>query len=117
MTDPTPRPCEFCETEDAAFLHARCHLTAPLKAELHGHILILRCYIPECAREVARFNVNAFDETRVALEAISTYNQDAIREAAKTGDTLRLLEAMTKAFNGCREVAKAALAAMKGGEA
>jgi hypothetical protein len=50
--------CEFCgDVTQAIFLLARCHPTAPLMAKKEGDVLILLCYIPECAREVARFNL------------------------------------------------------------
>lgn len=49
--------CEFCGDQGPLFLHARCHLTAPLAVELDGNTLIIRCYIPDCRKEVARFEV------------------------------------------------------------
>ncbi len=50
--------CEFCDDVTAEmFLYARCHPTAPLMARKEGPILILSCYLPECAREVARFTI------------------------------------------------------------
>ena len=51
--------CDLCGDQSKLLLKARCHLTAPLMAELDGDILILRCYVPECMREVARFCVGA----------------------------------------------------------
>lgn len=48
--------CDLCgDNRGPFFLHAKCHLTAPLKAEIENGVLTLRCYIPECARVVARF--------------------------------------------------------------
>lgn len=49
--------CDLCGDQGPLLLHARCHLTAPLAAEINGDVLILRCYLPECGREVARFKV------------------------------------------------------------
>lgn len=49
--------CEFCGNQWPLTLRGKCHLTAPLLAELYGDELVLRCYIPSCGREVARFMV------------------------------------------------------------
>jgi hypothetical protein len=49
--------CEMCGDQGPLLLHARCHMTAPLKAELDGDTLILRCYLPSCNREVTRFKI------------------------------------------------------------
>lgn len=53
--------CDLCEdqpTNDELYLHAVCHMTAPLQATMkEGKYLTLRCYIPDCAREVATFEV------------------------------------------------------------
>lgn len=52
------QPCEFCGDVGAeTFLHARCHISAPLQASIIGDELILRCYLPECNREVARLKI------------------------------------------------------------
>ena len=49
--------CEFCG-DFPVRLVGRCHPTAPLRAELTSEgELILRCYVPECGREVARMKV------------------------------------------------------------
>ncbi len=55
MTDLTA--CDLCSDQGPLFLHARCHLTAPLEVELNGDELILRCYLPTCRREVGRFRI------------------------------------------------------------
>jgi hypothetical protein len=59
-TDPAASnpSCELCGDQGPLLLHARCHLTAPLLAELDGDLLVLRCYVPGCRREVARFRVD-----------------------------------------------------------
>lgn len=49
--------CEFCGDQGPLLLKAKCHLTAPLLAELDGSTLILKCYLPSCMKEVARFTV------------------------------------------------------------
>lgn len=50
--------CELCgDNEGPKYLHARCHLTAPLQATLENGILTLRCYIPECNRIVTQLRV------------------------------------------------------------
>lgn len=54
MTEPM---CDLCADQGPLLLRAQCHLTAPLQVSLEGKMLIVRCYVPECAREVARFMV------------------------------------------------------------
>lgn len=53
--------CDLCHDDkgipEVLFLHARCHMTAPLQVSMEGDVLIIRCYIPECSREVGRFKV------------------------------------------------------------
>jgi hypothetical protein len=50
--------CALCGDADGTlFLHARCHLTAPLLARKDGEWLILSCYLPACGREVARLKL------------------------------------------------------------
>lgn len=51
--------CELCgDIDGPLFLQARCHPSAPLKAIKEGSTLILRCYIPECDREVVRLKLD-----------------------------------------------------------
>lgn len=59
MTEKSPRPdgCDLCGDQGPLLLHARCHLTAPLQIEMDGDELIIRCYVPDCRREVARFKI------------------------------------------------------------
>jgi len=54
MNEPT---CDLCGDQGPLLLTSKCHLTAPLQAVLDGDTLILKCYVPECGREVARFKV------------------------------------------------------------
>jgi hypothetical protein len=52
--------CDLCGQEgDVVVLHGKCHFLAPLKAELDTktNVLTLRCYVPECAKIVAQFEV------------------------------------------------------------
>ncbi len=49
--------CEFCGSSGPLQLTPRCHTCAPLMAILEGDTLTLKCYLPECQREVARFTV------------------------------------------------------------
>jgi len=50
--------CDLCYDITASqFLHARCHPTAPLRAIKEGDVLILRCYVPTCDREVVRLTL------------------------------------------------------------
>lgn len=47
--------CALCgDTSAQMFLLSRCHPTAPLRVIKEGAVLVLRCYLPECDREVAR---------------------------------------------------------------
>lgn len=53
-----PNGCVLCEDNHGPmYLHAKCHLTAPLQASMEHGVLTLRCYIPECGRVVARLQV------------------------------------------------------------
>lgn len=49
--------CYLCGDQGPLLLRQRCHLTAPLQCVLDGDTLILKCYVPECGAEVARFTV------------------------------------------------------------
>ncbi len=49
--------CELCGDQGPLLLKARCHLTAPLMVTLDGDTLILSCYLPDCGKEVARFQI------------------------------------------------------------
>lgn len=56
--------CELCGDQDGLVLRARCHLTAPLALSLDGDELVVRCYLPSCGREVARFTLAEADPRR-----------------------------------------------------
>ena len=59
-----PPGCDLCGDADGAlFLHARCHPTAPLRAQKEGDVLVLRCYVPDCGREVVRLKLAWVDVT------------------------------------------------------
>lgn len=48
--------CGLCgDNSQPLHLHASCHMTAPLRAELENGVLTLFCYRPDCNRVVARF--------------------------------------------------------------
>lgn len=49
--------CDLCSDQGPLVLRARCHITAPLHVSRHGDVLILSCYLRDCRREVARFQV------------------------------------------------------------
>jgi len=68
MSDETaPVACELCgDTSAAMFLVSRCHPSAPLRVIKDGDVLILRCYVPECNREVVRLRL-AVPEGRQGL--------------------------------------------------
>ncbi len=59
MSDaPKEHTCDFCKDFTAvAHIHARCHSAAPLRAELSNGVLTLFCYLPDCNRRVARFEL------------------------------------------------------------
>lgn len=69
--------CEFCGDQDHLILKPRCHLTAPLLAELDGDTLVLKCYIPSCMREVVRFKILRSDELDV-LKALRDLHSDVV---------------------------------------
>lgn len=49
--------CDLCGDWPAR-LTSGCHPTAPLMIEMEeGFVLVVRCYLPECGRELARFKV------------------------------------------------------------
>ncbi len=53
-----PDGCELCG-DFPVHLHGRCHPTAPLRAEMDENgRLSLYCYVPECNRFIADFDVN-----------------------------------------------------------
>ncbi len=58
MTNPTEPGCDLCGDTGVLHLGARCHPTAPLRAELHKDVLTLYCYVPECSRTVAKFKIS-----------------------------------------------------------
>lgn len=108
-TEHTPKPkCDLCAdqpSDDVLYLHARCHMTAPLQASREGETLILRCYIPECRREVARFSVVSTAAIALAREALSQISNQAVTVG------------MENPWNGaaCR-IARRALAALGDGK-
>jgi hypothetical protein len=61
--------CDVCGDQGPLLLKSRCHLTAPLQAVLEGETLILRCYLPECGKEVVRFQVTHPPLTRELTES------------------------------------------------
>lgn len=63
MSDNQKPSCDLCSDQpEILFLHARCHLTAPLQATLEGSVLTLRCYVPSCNRVVGTFRVMEMEE-------------------------------------------------------
>jgi hypothetical protein len=62
--------CDLCGDQGPLLLKSRCHLTAPLQAVLEGETLILSCYLPECGKEVARFQVARAPLTEQEIDAI-----------------------------------------------
>ncbi len=60
---PTKPVCELCgDNHGPLNLHSKCHLTAPLRAELEDGVLTLRCYVPTCNRVVVKMRVIAFED-------------------------------------------------------
>lgn len=56
--------CDLCSGQGELVLRARCHLTAPLAVSREGDVLIIRCYLPDCKREVARFRVTDSEQVK-----------------------------------------------------
>lgn len=55
---PDELKCEFCgDVPHEIFLHAKCHLTAPLQVSIVDGWILIRCYLPECLRLVAKFKL------------------------------------------------------------
>ncbi len=54
--------CDLCQGQDgkpeAIYLHGLCHMTAPCEASIEDGHLVLRCYVPDCRREIARFEIS-----------------------------------------------------------
>lgn len=48
--------CDLCGDFPATLL-PKCHPTAPLRVVMTEDQLIFYCYLPECNREVARFDI------------------------------------------------------------
>ncbi len=56
--------CDLCgDNTGPLHLHAKCHMTAPLRAELDGGVLTLYCYVPTCDRVVTRMRVTSIETT------------------------------------------------------
>lgn len=51
--------CDLCsDNTGPMFIHARCHMTAPLQASILDGVLTLSCYVPSCRRVVATMDVS-----------------------------------------------------------
>lgn len=74
-----PVGCGLCNDQGPLVLRAKCHLTAPLAVERNGDELIIRCYVPECNREVARFKI----------DVPMTAEQIRIQEESRNGEFYR----------------------------
>jgi hypothetical protein len=58
-----PDGCDLCEDNTGPlYLHARCHMSAPLQASMENGVLTLRCYIPECGRIVTQLKVTGIEK-------------------------------------------------------
>lgn len=88
MTEPIG--CDLCgDATSQMFLRARCHPTAPLRAVLEDDVLTLRCYLPDCDREVVHFDFTRHAALVRDLEALHRYTVTS--EAASPG-YFRLVE-------------------------
>lgn len=91
--------CDLCGDNAAPqHLHARCHLTAPLRAELEAGVLTLYCYHPACNRVVTRMPVAVRDHRQAK---IFTWTQAAFTVEQATSlpqRGLRLLEEAVEAY-------------------
>lgn len=61
----TKLECELCGDTQTLVLVGRCHPTAPLRAEIENGVLTLRCYIPDCNRFIARFEISEVPVTEI----------------------------------------------------
>jgi hypothetical protein len=82
--------CDLCGDQGPLLLKARCHLTAPLQVVLDGDTLILKCYLPDCGREVARFQIARGD---VAEQLRLAWNARGAADAKAVESRLRELVA------------------------
>lgn len=49
--------CDLCGDQGPLLLKGKCHLTAPTLVVLDDDWLIVKCYVPDCGREIARFQI------------------------------------------------------------
>lgn len=55
MTEKPTLKCDLCgDQPETVFLHAHCHLTAPLQVSIENGEVVCRCYVPTCNREIVR---------------------------------------------------------------
>ncbi len=60
--DKTDKGCDLCgDNTGPKHVRSRCHMTAPLRAELQDGVLTLFCYVPTCNRVVTRMRVTAIE--------------------------------------------------------
>jgi hypothetical protein len=66
MSDEVKPACDLCGDVGILHLHALCHPSAPLRAELDGPAgtLKLYCYDRDCNRLVATFNISGVTAAR-----------------------------------------------------
>jgi hypothetical protein len=63
--------CDLCsDNKGPMFLHARCHMTAPLQASIEDGILTLRCYLPNCRRVVTQMPVMQAPSAEILTEGM-----------------------------------------------
>ena len=80
----TNEQCDLCSSADPLHLHAKCHNNAPLHATLEGGEIVLRCYVPSCLREVARYRIyQGFPEKFAMQNAIGNQAAEIARLQAE----------------------------------
>lgn len=107
MNAPDPVPaappkCDLCNdapaTPEAFFLHAACHLAAPLQVSREADVLVLRCYVPECHRLVGRFRlltpeaIDIIGRARAELARLAADPEHPIGASAVAGELVLDLE-------------------------
>ena len=60
------KKCDLCNNP-AMHLHSKCHITAPLRAEIEGNILTLFCYLPDCNRKIASFTIESLNTNTIKI--------------------------------------------------
>ena len=62
MTKNKPAGCDLCSDNTGPMhVRSRCHMTAPLRAEIWDGVITLFCYVPTCNRVVSQMRITAIE--------------------------------------------------------